>query len=283
MTCSKAHAGDDVVYSAGPAASGRGVLGHWAAAVVPYAAGDSTQRLALSCVLAIPAPDANAAAHPERTSLCWGVAPNARAAWEEPASGWFTRPEFSWDIARGAWGTKADAVSTIVADGSRLSVFRVVLDLPWRGATRRAAGVAFKWQVGNEWLGDVASGGNLAVRTSYASVYHSSGDEDSESSERESESEQDDGTTTDLLAKLKPVEARVLLAAPPAARPPVQGIAEGVESAINPWLALSGYTVGGGDGGCSVQQVAAAEHGAQRSLMHRCAVHAPSSGGPLHH
>jgi hypothetical protein len=203
---------EDTVFSGGQAASSHGVLGHWTVAVIPYESTSTppVQRLALSCVLAVPSPT-HVPATPKRASLCWGVAPDGASAWEEPPAGWVTRPETSWDVAKGAWGTKAEPVSTIVADGSRLSVFRVMLDIPWRGALRRRAGVAFKWHLGDEWLGDVVTGGNLSASASFAKVCFSS----SEEGTSDEEEEEEEGTaaaaaSTDMLAALSHSEAASL-------------------------------------------------------------------------
>lgn len=265
------------MYANGPAASSHGLLAHWAAAVVPYATSAGEQRVAVSCVLAVPAPEARAG-KPDKASICWGIAAGERSAWEEPAAGWFTRPENSWDIARGAWGTKADAVSTIVADGSRLSAFRVVLDLPWRGLTRRLGGLAFKWCLGNDWIGDVATGGNLVVRMGYAAVYHSSAEEESDDESSQNGSAADGGeksgkgASTDLLAGVSNKQAAALLAAAPGMRPRVEPAAGDVQSALDPWM------TGAADGEAEVADVARFAHAepkAERSLMHRCAISAP--------
>lgn len=162
----------EAVVSAGMAASDLGDSGHWCAACMPHTDSNNKQRVLLSCVLAIPAPSHLDA--PEAAAIIWGVAPDGAAAWQEPPNGWRTDPETSWDVAKGAWGTRAAPVGSIMSNGSRLSVFRAILNLPWRGSVRRESGVAFKWQLGKAWLGDATTGGNLCVRTSYVKAYHSS-------------------------------------------------------------------------------------------------------------
>jgi hypothetical protein len=157
--------------TAGAAASSFGDLGHWVTAVLPHKDEDGKRRVLLSCVLAVPAPTHMAA--PECAALIWGIAPDDTAPWQEPPAGWHTQPANSWDVGKGAWGTKADHVGAIVSNGSRLSVFRTVLDLPWKGSLRKESGLGFKWQLGDHWLGDGVMGANLLVRTSYAKAWHS--------------------------------------------------------------------------------------------------------------
>lgn len=162
----------EAAVTAGAAASDVGDVGHWVTAVLPHKDKDGKRRVLLSSVLAVPAPTHVAA--PDQAALIWGVAPTDTATWREPPAGWHTQPATSWDIAKGAWGTKADHVGAIVSNGSRLSVFRTILDLPWKGSLKKESGLAFKWKLGDSWLCNGATGANLFVRTSYAKAWHSS-------------------------------------------------------------------------------------------------------------
>jgi hypothetical protein len=146
-----------------------GHLAHWTAAVSPHRH-HGVPRLVVSAVLAAPTP-----LHyigPDQPTLVWGVAANAVAPWREPAPGWHTDPPASKDIGRGAWGTAGRELGALTLNGSRLTVHRCVLDLPWEGALRTEHGIAFKWLLGDSWHGDLTGGGNLVVSAAYAALWH---------------------------------------------------------------------------------------------------------------